>query len=407
MRETSISSCTYFVFTTNLIFNSRPLTCVEAETMCVASHNFGQIATHGVNNLSFFSRWSNKVVKGEINTSNQMKGAGLSMDVKDTASSKSSDELRLESGSFTGLSAAYDKNKTYVALVVGDGDNILYMKGTRADWMRERKDHCIQSSQADMRRRCFPLSWTISSHLANIAPDILRWYVEQASLSSNSGGEDFTAAIDTFVLPPSGHLYAYPGLMPDDVQDKFIEETEMDAEILNISTTVDWEWFTSWSSTEANFYPKYTKRGIIRGIFTVNVPYVFPTDRFLPTSFFKVIHPPEGSEGNPVVMFKPREWRGSPEEQKSCNKVTEDYLSPAELANEIGAYPRGTVAYIYLTSDGGLSFNDISQLAKMVPDHVNLVNTETATSLALFSHRMHQSSKVKIMQERENVIVLT
>jgi len=55
------------------------------------------------------------------------------------------------------------------------------------------------------------------------------------------------------------------------------------------------------------------------------------------------------------------------------------------------------VAYIYLTSDGGLSFNDIAQLAKIVPDHVNLVNTEMATSLALFSHSMHQSSNVQII----------
>jgi len=306
--------------------------------MCVASHNFGQIATHGVNNLSFFSRWSNKVVKGEIITSSQKERAIVSKEDKVTAWTNSIDDLIFDESAYsTDPSITYDKNKTYVALVVGDGDNILYMKGTRADWMREKKDNCIQSSQADTQRRCFPLSWTISSHLANIAPDILRWYVEQASTPSNSGGQGVAASMDTFVLPPSGHLYAYPGLMPDDAQDKFIEETEMDAQILNISTTVDWEWFTSWSSTEAKFYPKYTKRGIIRGIFTVNVPYVFPTDRFLPTTFFKVIHPPVGSEGKPVVIFKPREWRGTPEEQKSCKTVTEDYLSPTELDDEIGA----------------------------------------------------------------------
>jgi hypothetical protein len=373
--------------------------------MCVASHNFGQIATHGVNNLSFFSRWSNKVVLGEITNSPALIGQlttptrekeGTVITDKDNIlpPAYATDHLKFESVPSPGPPFEYDTNKTYVALVIGDGDNILYIKGTRADWMRERKEHCNRSLLTDKRKRCFPLSWTMSSHLANIAPDILRWYIEQAASSKNDI-HDISASLDTFVLPPSGHLYAYPGMMPGDIQDKFVEETELDALLLNTSGVVDWEWFTSWSSTEENFYPKYTKRGIIRGIFTVNVPYLFPTDRFLPNMFFKVIQPPTGSEGKPIVMFRPREWRGTPEEQKSCNKVSEDYLSPSELADEIGGYPRGTVTYIYLTSDGGLSFNDIAKLAELIPDHVELVNTEMATSLALLHHKMHHSSSLQ------------
>jgi hypothetical protein len=275
--------------------------------------------------------------------------------------------------------------------IVGDGDNIQYMKGTRVDWMKERQNYCKLSFLVEKQRRCFPLSWTMSSHLANIAPDILRWYIAQSS-SSKYYNDDSTTSLDTFILPPSGHLYSYPGMMPGDVQDNFILETEMDALLLNSTGVVDWEWFTSWSSTEANFYPKYAKRGIIRGIFTVNVPFLFPTDRFYPGSFFKVIKPPIGYEGGkPVVMFRPREWRGTPTTQKKdTSKVnteaSKDYLSPAELAEEIGAYPKGTVTYIYLTSDGGLDFYDIAEMAKLIPDHVELVSTEMATALALFSH---------------------
>ena len=374
--------------------------------MCVASHNFGQIATYGVNNLSFFSRWSRKVVIGDINNSPDIIGKferlpklnflGQTEDhlhntvVKDREGGVPSMSHSDLSNSVT-TTIRYDTNKVYVALVVGDGDNVLYMKGTRADWMRERQTHCKLSFLVEKKKRCFPLSWTISSHLANIAPDVLRWYIEQAA-SSKLQMDDLIASLDTFILPPSGHLYSYPGMMPDDVQDNFIQETEQDALLLNTTGVVDWEWFTYWSATEANFYPKYAKKGIIRGIFTVNVPYLFPTDRFFPGTFFKIIEPPEGYEGKPVVMFKPREWRGTPREQTQCRNEsadsTKDYLSPAELSKEIESYPKGTVAYIYLTSDGGLSFTDIADMAKLLPDHVELVSTETATAFALLSKTM-------------------
>ena len=47
----------------------------------------------------------------------------------------------------------------------------------------------------------FPLSWSISPHLLYLAPDWLHWYYQLANQTGH----------DVFVLPPSGHLYAYPG----------------------------------------------------------------------------------------------------------------------------------------------------------------------------------------------------
>jgi len=341
----------------------------EAETNCVASRNFGHIATFGVNNLSFFSRWSAEVVQGEINNSPDIIG-------------KVENSLHnVYSNASNTSSVSYDMSKVYVALVIGDGDNVFFMKGHRTDWMKERQNHCDVSLTIEKKKRCFPLSWTISSHLAKIAPDVLRWYIAQAS----------SLEIDTFLLPPSGHLYSYPGMMPDDVHDNFIKETEQDALLLNTTGVVDWEWFTDWKNTEANFYPKYATRGIIRGIFPINVPYLFPTGIFLPAMFFKVIKPPVGYEGKPVVVFKPREWRGTPREQTNCGEQStvvtlKECLSSAQLAEEIGSYPKGTVAYIYLTTDGGLSFNDIVEMVNLLPDHVELVDTESATAFALLSN---------------------
>ena len=64
--------------------------------------------------------------------------------------------------------------------------------------MNERVQHC----QEFENKKCdFPLSWSISPHLLYLAPDWLHWYYSQANVTGQ----------DVFVLPPSGHLYAYPG----------------------------------------------------------------------------------------------------------------------------------------------------------------------------------------------------
>ena len=49
----------------------------------------------------------------------------------------------------------------------------------------------------------YPLSWSISPHLLYLAPDWLHWYYQLANQTGH----------DVFVLPPSGHLYAYPGTL--------------------------------------------------------------------------------------------------------------------------------------------------------------------------------------------------
>ena len=80
---------------------------------------------------------------------------------------------------------------------------------------------------------CPPLTWTISPHLARVAPDLLRWYYDQSHATQK----------DYFALPPSGHLYAYPSSMPDTDQDRFVAATEKDARVLGVTGTVHWDWF--------------------------------------------------------------------------------------------------------------------------------------------------------------------
>ena len=95
-----------------------------------------------------------------------------------------------------------------MGFVIGDGDNLNFLKGSRHDWFKQRLDYCGEAartkgrdSAAYLTQDCFPLIWTVSPTILKDAPDMLRWYYD----ASYETGQDF------FTLPPSGDLYAYPG----------------------------------------------------------------------------------------------------------------------------------------------------------------------------------------------------
>ena len=303
----------------------------EAQTLCLDSHNMGAIASE-TGNLSYYSTDGAPIVDANVVKQNALE------------------------------SISYDPTKTYVAFVVGDGDNIGYMMTTRHDWFEERLTNCAAAGSA-----CPPLTWSISPHLPQIAPDLLQWYYAQSHVT----GKDY------FSLPPSGHLYAYPSSMDGPDQDRFVSATEQDARILGLTGTVHWDWFDSWQEAEDVFLPKYaTANGAIRGIFPVDVPYssvAFPA--WPANQFYEVL---SGAGGGQVALFRPREWRG----------VTDDtspfLLSPQAMAKEIIGYPPGTVTWVYMTSDGGLSLdNAFFAVVPLLPANVQLVSTDTAAKLAI------------------------
>ncbi len=306
----------------------------EAQTRCLESRNMGAIPTE-TTNLSFFSTRRAPIVEpGEI---------------------EQNEPENME----------YDPDKTYVAFVVGDGDNVSYMLDARSNWIRQRLEDCDQEENS-----CEPITWSISPHLPYLAPDVLEWYYE----TSKQTGKDY------FMLPPSGHLYAYPASMGDETQDQFVAATQADALILDTGSTIHWEWATTWRQAERQFMPKYADAGVIKGVFPVNVPYMFPTfTGWGPTEFFRII---PGEDGGEVVLFKPREWRGI--DDSGSGLTTPFYLSPENMADELAGYPSGAVAYVYMTSDGGLNLeNSFMALVGMLPERVQLVSGDTAARLAL------------------------
>jgi len=307
----------------------------EAQTKCLESRNMGAIASEA-RNLSFFAtRRPPIVAAGELE-------------------GNAPEEL------------AYDPGTTYVAFVVGDGDNIQFMMATRNVWLNQRLAACDQAGTT-----CAPLTWSISPHLARVAPDVLHWYYAKLRQTGQ----------DTFTLPPSGHLYAYPTSLNEVDQGRFVEATEQDARILGVRGTVHWDWRDSWQSAEADFLPRYARvGGAIQGVFPVNVPYMFPAFPWWEADqFFKVL---AGDDGGEVVVFRPREWRGI--DNSGSDLTAPFYLSPDKMADELASYPPGTVSWVYMTSDGGLSLeNSFMELVRILPPKVRLVSADAAAKLAL------------------------
>lgn len=306
----------------------------EAQTTCTSARNMGAIPTN-VNNLSFFSSRRRPIT-----------------DPRELDRNPPED-------------VAYDPSQTYVAFVVGDGDNVQYILDARSRWLRDRLAECERDP-----RLCAPITWSISPHLSRLAPDVLEWYFAR----TRETGHDY------FALPPSGYLYSYPASLDPGVQDAFVHETEAAATILGTSSTVHWEWFTRWQQAEGEFLPRYARGGVIRGIFPVNVPYMFPT--FTGWKANQTVKLLGDAVGPKVALFRPREWRGV--DGSGSGIVAPFYLRPEDMAKELGGYPRGSVAYVYMTSDGGLDLsNSISALIPLLPSHVRLVSADAAARLAL------------------------
>jgi len=307
----------------------------EAQTRCLDLRNMGAIPTE-TTNLSFFS----------------------------TRRAPIDEPGELEQNELENIQ--YDPDNTYVAFVIGDGDNIAFMMDARGEWINQRLDDCRQPVNS-----CAPITWSISPHLAYIAPDVLAWYYDVG----RETGKDY------FMLPPSGHLYAYPASLTEEMQEAFVAATQQDARILGTHSSVHWEWWSTWHSAEADLMPQYAgEDGAIQGLFPVNVPYMLPTFTWWnPDQFFKAI---AGEDGGAVVLFRPREWRGIDD---SGSGLTEPfYLSPENMAAELSDYPPGTVAYVYMTSDGGLNLeNSFMALVQLLPERVIPVSADTAARLAL------------------------
>jgi hypothetical protein len=236
--------------------------------------------------------------------------------------------------------------------VVGDGDNLSIVKGRNLPWALARLAQC-------RNKECPPFTWTMSPHLLYSAPDMMQFFIDLAQ----------TTKSDTFMLPPSGDLYSYPGMMDDENRKKYVELMEEDFKLLSCRTSVHWEWFYGWKKALSDYFPMFTSVEGARGFFLTNVPYPIPMPFIFGRQEYKII-------GENVVLFKPREWRG-------IDGSSHQALSVENMAKNINNLEKGTVTHVYLTSDGDNSIDSFYILADQLDDHVVLVNSDNLVDLAL------------------------
>lgn len=138
------------------------------------------------------------------------------------------------------------RNKVYLTLTFGEGDNVQYCQRR----MRDLWD--------DPRRGQVPVNWTISPLLADIGPALLAHY--QSTATAN----------DLLIAGPSGAGYTYPGSWPADELDGYLELTGRYLRRTGMRLVYgynhrDDDWWVPFSEAIGEAYAEHTPvRGIIQ-----------------------------------------------------------------------------------------------------------------------------------------------
>ncbi|MEU7833707.1 GxGYxYP domain-containing protein [Nonomuraea sp. NPDC049129] len=142
--------------------------------------------------------------------------------------------------------AATLRNRVYLTLTFGEGDNIQYCQRR----MRELWD--------DPKRGAVPVNWTVSPLLADIGPALLAYYQRTAT------------ANDLLISGPSGAGYTYPGSWPakdldayTELSGRFLRDTGMDlVYAYNYRNPEN----TGWVAFDERIAGSYRKNTPVRGI---------------------------------------------------------------------------------------------------------------------------------------------
>ncbi len=141
-----------------------------------------------------------------------------------------------------------EENVHYVTFLVSDGDNIAFNL-----WgLQSYFDHDLHGQ--------FPVGYTISPSLYDLAPSVLCWYYEH----SKEG--------DYFVAGPSGSSYIFPSKMSDADLDDYLSKlnTSVDKSGLNICNVLDqnimdnarvYNKYLAQPNIDAIFYTGYGEKG--------------------------------------------------------------------------------------------------------------------------------------------------
>lgn len=182
-----------------------------------------------------------------------------------------------------------ENNVHYVCFMLTDGDNVAYDLWSMYD---------IFSSPL---RGTFPVGYTISPSLYDLAPSVLNWYYKNKSNN------------DYFMCGPSGIGYTYPTMYPSNELDKFFIQCDLFASKtgLHICNVIDygginnmdlWEQFLKQPNIDAIFYTGYAE--------PANGSIKF------------------ASNGKPIIEAGDLLWGGLSEEEELINRINSKPTNP-------------------------------------------------------------------------------
>jgi hypothetical protein len=306
----------------------------EAETDCV--NTMGQVATEQACNLQF---WTGIHPVGPSETMTQRPAEPV----------------------------VYNASKVYVALVYGDMDNIDFVQTFGSDHMEYRVQQCGGDRPQNTSNRCFPLTWTLSPNLIQFSPQMMRWYFSMAH----------TTMSDWIIMPPSGTLYSYPGMMDNATQAQYVIDQTTQAVIMNTSGSVHWEWFFAWDGAWNVYFPRYAKlpAGALttRAFFLNDVPWVVPIpDMWLTGETYRFVG--NASDPTSVVGFRPAfNWQEGGASGGNPNNAS-------DIAAKINAFAPGSVQYIYVIQNTNIQ--SMFHMVTMLHDDIELLSYEQLVSAA-------------------------
>lgn len=141
-----------------------------------------------------------------------------------------------------------EKNKVYIALMMTDGDSLWAMETQQMhNWGMEQ-------------RRDFPLSWGFLPLLADTAPAMYRYFIDNMKPA------------DYMVAGPSGAGYTYPHLYPDPKQFLAYTKHYMQRCGLEIVNITNWNDYTNWQEVDLPWFNPLLYReldnclGYVRGM---------------------------------------------------------------------------------------------------------------------------------------------
>eukprot|EP01047_Picozoa_sp_COSAG01_P040033 COSAG01_NODE_3342_length_6229_cov_4.142088_4_plen_221_part_00 len=194
----------------------------------------------------------------------------------------------------------------------------------------------------------------------------MRWYYAMARQTAR----------DSFVLPPSGALYAYPGRFPRALQTQYAAMTNEAARVLDTHGSADWELIFGWEETLKNYLPLYQKGSAKAGVkmfFVQQVPYALPISPGVMPKSSTVLGDPSSPDSVALVQ---------PPLAVASSGTWDRAQAPDEIARQINALKRGEVTYIYCITGNSAPQAALLNMSAHLADYVQLVGYQQLASLA-------------------------